>query len=242
MPIEIKMSSTIAQDSGVKMLVYAEAGIGKTALVATLPRPLLISAESGSLSLQPNNLDRIWLPTGLPYVRDIPTIEVKSMADFEEAYAVCIHPEYSQNFDSIALDSLTEMAEKCLAHFKPLNKDPRKAYGELLDSMLELIKKFRDIPGKHVYMSAKLARDKDEVTGQTLYGPGMPGAKLGPAIPYLFDEVFRYQVMLQGEGTKTRSLLTERDISSEAKDRSGKLDAYEFPHLGYVINKIKGTQ
>lgn len=242
MAIEVKMSSTIAQDSGVKMVVYAESGIGKTALVATLPRPLLISAESGALSLQPENLRRIWEPTGLPYVDDIPTIEISTLEQLEEAYNVCIHPQYSANFDSIALDSLTEIAERCLMHYKPLNKDPRKAYGEMLDVMVEWIKKFRDIPGKHVYMSAKLAREKDEITGLTLYGPGMPGQKLGPAIPYLFDEVFRYQVMLQGEGTKTRSMLTDRDISSEAKDRSGKLDAYEFPHLGYIINKIKGIR
>ena len=37
-------------DTGVKMLVYGESGMGKTMLTATLPRPLLISAESGLLS------------------------------------------------------------------------------------------------------------------------------------------------------------------------------------------------
>lgn len=242
MTIEIKMSSQIAQDSGVKFVVYADSGIGKTLLVPTLPRPLLISAESGLLSLQPDNINRVWGPTGLPYTVDIPTIEISSIEDLEQAYAVCVDPNLSANFDSIALDSLSEMAEKCLAHLKPLHKDPRKAYGDLLDQMLEMIKKFRDIKGKHVYMSAKLAKDKDEVTGVTLYGPGMPGSKLGPAIPYLFDEVFRYQVMIQGDGTKVRVLQTERDVSSDAKDRSGKLSAFEFPHLGYIINKIKGVQ
>ena len=36
-------------------------------------------------------------------------------------------------------------------------------------------------------MSDKMERTKDEITGGMLYGPSMPGAKPGQAIPYLFD-------------------------------------------------------
>ena len=53
------MSSQLAVDAGVKILCYGEAGVGKTVLLATLPRPVLISAESGTLSLQVQNLDRV---------------------------------------------------------------------------------------------------------------------------------------------------------------------------------------
>lgn len=236
------MSSQLVQDQGVKIVTYAESGIGKTVLVASLPRPVLISAERGALSLSKQNLDRIYGPTGLSYTSDIPVLQIETLKDLEDAYTWCTHPDMQQHYDSIAIDSLSEIAEKCLAHFKPLHKDPRKAYGDMQDNMMDVIRKFRDITGKHVYMSAKLGKDKDEVSGQTLFGPSMPGTKLGPQVPYLFDEVFRYQIMNDGQGGKTRMLQTQPGLSDVAKDRSGTLAEFEFPHLGYIINKIKGIQ
>jgi hypothetical protein len=239
MAIQVVYSSTLVEDAGVKMINYAEAGIGKTALMATLPRPVIISAEGGLLSLKKENLDRIFGPSGLPYATDFMTIVVKSLQDLEDAYQWCIHPEMQQYFDSIGIDSLSEIGELLLAEYKPKHKDPRKAYGDMQDKTLEYVKKFRDIPGKHVYMSAKLGKEKDEVTGQFLWGPKMPGQQLGPALPYLFDEVFRYQVMPDANNQKQRVLQTQPGLNDSAKDRSGALAEFEFPHLGYIINKIK---
>ena len=236
------MSSQLVKDQGVKMVVYSESGIGKTMLIATLPRPVMISAEKGSLSLSKENLDRVFGPTGLPYVTDIPVLTIETLQDLEDAYKWCTHPEMQQYYDSIGIDSITEIAEKCLRHFKPLHKDPRKAYGDMQDNVMNVMTQFRDIANKNVYMAAKLGKDKDEVSGQTYWGPSMPGTKLGPQVPYLVDEVFRYQVMSDGQGGKTRVLQTQPGLTDVAKDRSGTLSEYEFPHLGYIINKIKGIQ
>jgi hypothetical protein len=57
--------------NGVKMLVYGNAGAGKTSLCATLPTPIIISAEAGLLSIQS---------------ADLPYIEIKSIDDLREAY------------------------------------------------------------------------------------------------------------------------------------------------------------
>jgi Cdc6-like AAA superfamily ATPase len=38
--------------TGINCLVYGRAGVGKTMLTATAPKPLLISAEAGLLSLR----------------------------------------------------------------------------------------------------------------------------------------------------------------------------------------------
>ena len=37
--------------NGVKLLVYAQAGAGKTSLIPTLPNPVVLSAEGGLLSI-----------------------------------------------------------------------------------------------------------------------------------------------------------------------------------------------
>lgn len=243
--MEFTTTSQAVLDTGVKLLVYGEAGFGKTMLTATLPRPLLISAESGLLSLTKANIERVYGAGRADICYDIPTIKVTSIQDVEQAFLFITNPANNakEQFDSIALDSLTEIAEQCLNNAKRTVKDPRQAYGELIEKMQTLIRSFRDIPGYNVYMSSKMSRNKDEGTGITMYGPSMPGAKLGPELPYFFDEVFKVGI---GKDQNTqqdfRYLLTQPDMQNIAKDRSGMLAQMEYPHLGMVINKIKGIE
>jgi hypothetical protein len=87
-------------------------------------------------------------------------------------------------------------------------------------------------------MSAKQEAVKDEMAGTTIYAPSMPGAKLGGQLPYLFDEVFRLNIARTTDGTSYRYLQTCADFQSEAKDRSGCLEAMEMPDLNHIFNKI----
>ena len=71
-------------------------------------------------------------------------------------------------------------------------------------------------------MSAKMERTKDEITGGMLYGPSMPGAKLGQAIPYLFDEFFVLRVEKDPDGIRLgHSRLAGLPVPGQ--DRSGAL-------------------
>ena len=72
-----------------------------------------------------------------------------------------------------------------------------------------------------------MTRNKDEFTGITTYGPMMPGQQLGPQLPYFFDEVFHLDVGKDAQGQDIRFLRTRLEMSYDAKDRSGALDAYE---------------
>ena len=47
----LKFTTTKQQANCVKALVYGDAGAGKTKLCATAPTPVILSAESGLLSL-----------------------------------------------------------------------------------------------------------------------------------------------------------------------------------------------
>lgn len=60
MAIEIRKTNDISVTGrGIKLAVYGGAGIGKTRLSATAPNPLIISAESGLLSLKDSATDYI---------------------------------------------------------------------------------------------------------------------------------------------------------------------------------------
>jgi len=225
MAIELKSTKGL-HANGVKILVYGNSGAGKTSLIASLPDPVVLSAEGGLLSIAGS---------------DIPYIEIGSIEALYEAYDWIANSEDAKGFQSVALDSISEIGEVVLNAEKKKTKDPRQAYGALIEQMQDLIRAFRDLPGRNVYFTAKCEQAKDE-QGRMLYSPSMPGARLGAQIPYFFDEVFALRVEKDESGKNVRALQCDTDGLWSAKDRSGKLDAWEEPDLGAVIAKIKGEE
>ncbi len=222
----VKLQSTgNMTGGGIDLLVYGQAGAGKTSLIATLPTPVILSAEAGLLSIQDANL---------------PFIEITGMADLHEAYAWLTESAEAKQFESVALDSISEIAEVVLNAEKKATKDPRQAYGAMQEQMADLIRSFRDLPGKNVYMSAKLEKSQDEM-GRMLYAPSMPGNKTGQQLPYFFDEVLALRVEKDADGNSQRALMCDSDGLWTAKDRSGKLGQWEAPDLGAIIRKIGGA-
>ena len=223
MAINVKTTGSLSAN-GVKVLCYGAAGAGKTSLIKTLPNPIVLSAEGGLLSIQD---------------ADLPYIEITDMATLQEAYKWLTESADASGFQSVALDSISEIAEVVLNAEKKATKDPRQAYGAMQEQMADIIRAFRDIGGKNVYMSAKLEKTQDE-QGRILYGPSMPGNKTGQALPYYFDLVLALRVEKDAEGNAQRALMCDSDGLWLAKDRSGKLAAWEAPDLGAIIAKIGG--
>lgn len=227
---EIKLNFTTSDAAsaatGIKVLVYGRAGMGKTTLCATAPAPIIISAESGLLSLRH---------------KKIPVIIVRDIDEVNAAYDWCASDPHATSIQTVCLDSLTEIAEQVLSAEKAKSKDPRQAYGGLIDEMINLVKKFRDLPNKNVVMTAKEQINVNVVTGVSTSGPKMPGKTVGPDLPYLFDEVFHASVGKDNTGTPFHFLRTKADAFIDAKDRSGVLEEIEYPDLSNIFNKIKGT-
>ena len=218
------ISTKLAPTNGLKFLVHGPAGAGKTSLCATTGEPtIIISAESGLLSLRGH---------------DIPVIEVKAMDQLYEAYDFVANSAEGQAFRWVCLDSISEIAEVVLSTEKKTAKDPRQASGALAEKMGDLVRAFRDLPGRNVYFSCKQERAKDEQSGAMLYFPSMPGNTLKQGVGYFFDFVFALRVERDNEGNPTRWLQTSRDYNFEAKDRSGALDMFEPPDLAAIAKKV----
>lgn len=221
----INIKSTLGNSvNGIKALVYGHAGAGKTTLIRTLPKPIILSAEGGLLSIAD---------------ADIPFIEIKSIDELREAYQYIV--DHGGEYQSVTLDSISEIAEVVLNAEKKATKDPRQAYGAMQEQMTDIIRAFRDLPGKHVLFTAKCEKAQDE-HGRMLYAPSMPGNKLGQGLPYFFDLVFALRKETDAEGNTVRALMTDSDGLWQAKDRSGKLAQWEAPDLGAIINKIVGAK
>ena len=222
----IKLTTTKKSASHVKALCYGDAGVGKTVLCSTAPSPIIISAEAGLMSISDF---------------DIPVIEVKSLVDVQDAYRFVTEAEEMKKFETICLDSITEIAEVLLTQYKNEEKDPRQAYGRMMDDMGALIRQFRDVQGFNIYFSAKMTRVEDDFSGVSTFRPLMPGKSLMNGLPFFFDEVMALRVGVADDKSTYRYIQTESDIQHIAKDRSGKLDTMERPDLTYIFNKILGS-
>lgn len=223
MPVSIQKTSQLALIHGVKILIYGGPGVGKTTLAASCGDPpgegvLILSAENGLLSLRGSDID---------------CIQIKTILDFEEAYLYVMSPECKHHI--IYIDSISEIAEMILSSAKAGLKDPRAAYGALIEQFTVLIKNFRDVSMKHVVMVAKEETYAPDGALATIR-PFLPGSKLPVDLPHLVDEVFHMEVQHDG----TRTFKTQPDGTSKAKDRSGNLLPLESADQGLqaIINKI----
>lgn len=236
MALNITTVEQASGNHGVKILTYGSAGAGKTRLCGTAPKPVIISAEAGLLTfrrmIKEGKLDP-----------QTPVIEVTSFAIMEEAFNWCKTNAAAQGIQTICLDSISEIAERCLAAEKNKTKDPRQAYGEMASRTIEKVKEYRDLPGFHVIITAKQTVVKDPVTGVEKAQPTSPGQQVGPALPYLFDEVWHaYTDKDPKTGDTFHALRTHAAFNAEAKDRSGVLNEIEYPDASYLIDKIMNPE
>jgi len=219
MPIKIKSTKDV-KVNGIKMVVYGFAGSGKTVLTSTAPKSIIISAESGLLSLAD---------------MDIPYIEVKTVKDIGLAYDLL---KDNNDFETICLDSISEITEVVIAEFlkDPDIKDGRQAYAKLSEAMMPMIRRFRDLKGKNVVFTSKAKRFEDELTGRVMIEPMLPGRVVPTNLPYMVDELLYMDVDRKGN----RILQCMPTSGILAKDRSGKLGPKEEPNLTHIFDKILG--
>lgn len=224
---EVMNTRDLSSRLGVKCLVYGNSGTGKTRLCATAPSPLVISAEGGLLSLRTQN---------------VAYIEIATFQKLLDVFAWIKSSAESRQFFTIALDSISELAEVCLKNEKTKTREPRQAYFAIQGLMTDIVRDFRDLPQRHVVVVAKEETARDETTGLMYFLPSLPGSKLGPAMPYQFDEVFRMIIHEedgpQGQKLRTPWLRCHGDRTAVAKDRSGVLAEFEKPDLSSIFNRI----
>ncbi len=225
----IKFTTTAKSGKTANILVYSRSGLGKTVLASTAPSPIIISSERGLMSIAEF---------------DIPVIEVSTLEDFKDAYKFVM--SNGKKYETVVIDSISDIAESVLSDFLENVRDPRQAYGKLNQGIAKMIRKFRDME-KHTYFIAK-ADTFESASGMQCMRPKMPGRTLTADLPFFFDQCL---VLRLGEANRKnddgedekytyRFLQTAPDLTYEAKDRSDQLNAKEKPDLTYLFKKIKG--
>lgn len=222
----MKITNTkTASSSRMAALIVGPSGVGKTSLAGTLPAKdtLIISAEAGLMCLQGTNID---------------VAEVKNRKELDD---VMKHLMGETKYRYIFIDSLTEIGDMFL---RELKDDPKyadasktfKLYGAYNDLITAYTKAFRDLTRYSVFITCLDSTKADGL--EKLHTFNLPGQKIKDDIKSWFDVVFEYKIYQDEDGNPHRKLVTDMAESSLAKDRSGKLNKYETPHLGEITAKL----
>lgn len=85
-------------------------------------------------------------------------------------------------------------------------------------------------------------RGPDAATNRRYYQLQLEGSKTALELPGVLDEVVTLAILKAEDGSTYRGFVTRADnpYGYPSKDRSGRLDAVEEPHLGKLIQKCLG--
>jgi len=191
-------------------------------LIPTCDNPVICSTDEGLSSIREHNL---------PFHR---CVTWGNYLQFEEAAKV----GQLNEFGTVVIDDLTELAELFLVLEKPKHKNLMQAYGALNDEMMRVIRFWRSQTAYIVVLICKQERIKDESTGGLIYGPCIPGKAVAPMLPYLLGSVYHMEEYIDPTTqVKQEVLRCKRSSQYEAGDRSGKLAELELANLKNIFAK-----
>lgn len=221
------------------MLIYGGAGTGKTRSVLTTPRPVLLAVEQGLLSLQGENVPVFDVHTNITPTMGEGERLNKKLSNIVEFFEWLEKSADARNFDTVYIDSISEISTLVLEMELQKAKDPRQAYGAMADKVLKWVRLLHAMPNKHIAMLCK--QEMINSNNINYYQPSFEGQKLFKEVTHLFDEIFRFQSKRFKMQTGFQDFMvcsTKNMQDYLARDKSGKLAEDELQDIGAIINKI----
>lgn len=231
---QLRPASTFAAQYGVKCVCYGPPGIGKTPIINTAPRPVLLICEPGMLSMRGSN---------------VPSWEGFTVERINEFFKWVFESKESSNFDTVCIDSGSQLAETFLMDEFLKNKDGRKVYGEMSNKVMRHLDGLFFMQNKHAYIICKQDTEENisiafgpagSPVSNTSYKkrPYFPGKDLNIKVPHRYDGIFHLDnVNIPGVAGLQKAFRTEGTPEITARDRSGKLAIFEPANLAELFKK-----
>lgn len=217
---DLKPAREFAIRYGCKAIVYGVAGSGKTPCLNTAPKPVLIITEPGMLSMR-NSI--------------IPTIHAFTADDIEDRFKWLFFSNETKNFDTVGIDSISQMSEIYLTDALKKNKDGRKAYGDMSRAVMDKLIGLYFLQQKHTYLICK--EQKIDNSGIMFKRPYFPGQDLPVKVPHLFDLILQLGIQtIPGHGQYS-AFRCQSSIDVLARDRTGQLAEFEPPNFTDIVRK-----
>ena len=208
--------------------VYGKAGTGKTTLGATFPNPFFLDLNKGLLSIRGSDVAYVEL-------YDSSFVEINDVLD----------ETIRSDYESIIIDSMSEVAEICMKHICQLNRRQKPEFSDweaFYQGMKSFIMKVRN-SGKHILCICHEDVQKEEATGRIFIKPAFQG-QLKNKYTAFFDEVYHSEVETVFGKPSIYKLLSRSSGIYEAKSRllnKNTLESYLTPHFNELI-KMAGVK
>lgn len=226
-----------------KILAYGANGKGKTRLGATAPKPIIIDADHGTMSIRK--------------FPDVKVFKIERWPDIDLAYWYLKKGDHDR--ETVVLDTVTSLAQLCMKFVlgdeasRDPTKDPdmpsKREWGKVGELMRTIILNFRELPMHVVYLAQERRgyAEEDEEAPE-VYPEVSPSVRttLTAAVDIIGRQYVREVVVKGGEGKKVaqpsfRMLIgpSERYVT---KDRSeaGLPKVIRDPNITSILKKIKG--
>ncbi|ATQ56756.1 ATP-binding protein [Paracoccus yeei] len=258
----ISADQRLAEQRGVKGTIFGKSGIGKTSLLWTLDpaTTLFIDLEAGDLAIEGWSGDSV-RPRTWAECRDFavfiggPNPALRDDQGYSDAHyaAVCERfgdPAALDRYHTVFIDSITVAGRLCFQWCKGQPEafsdktgkpDVRGAYGLHGREMIAWLTHLQHTRAKNVWFVGILDEKLDDFN-RRIFQPQIDGSKTGLELPGIVDEVLTMAEIKDESGTPYRAFVcqTINSWNFPAKDRSGRLDLIEEPHLGRLMAKIRG--
>jgi len=215
---DLRPASEFARAYGCKTVCYGPPGSAKTPLVNTAPKPIMLACEPGLLSMRGSN---------------VPTYTAFDTKRIDEFFDWLTSSAEVKNFDTVCVDSISEMASIYLLDALKKNSHGMKAYGVMAENVEKQLRRLYFLPNKHTYLIAK-----QEIITETNYKrPYMPGKYLPVSLPHMFDFILHLGVQnVPGMG-QVKAFRCVESFDVMARNRTGNLNEFEPPHLEQLFTK-----
>ncbi len=258
----ITADQRLAAPRGIKGCIFGKSGIGKTSLLWTLDpeRTLFMDLEAGDLAIEGWQGDTI-RPRTWKDCRDFavfiggPNPALRDDQTYSQTHydAVCAKygdPAALGKYQTIFIDSITVAGRLCFQWSKGQpdalsektgKPDVRGAYGLHGREMIGWLTHLQHTRAKNVWFVGILDTKVDDFN-RKIFVPQIDGSKTGLELPGIVDQVITMAEIVDAGGQAQRAFVcqTLNPLGFPAKDRSGRLETLEVPHLGRLMEKIPG--
>lgn len=223
---DLRPAKDYARMYGCKCIVYGAPGSAKTPIINTAPRPVLLACEAGLLSMRTSN---------------VPTFQAFTPQRIDEFFKWFFHSNESKVFDTLAIDSGSQMADTYLqAITNGTSASGKKvhglaAYGEMAKEVMDNLRPLYFMEQKHTYVICK------ETEVSNMKRPYFPGQQLNVDVPHLYDFILHLGIKNVPSAGQTLAFQCNQNFDVLARNRTGNLADYEPPNFSALVQKAMTT-